>query len=246
MGRLLERVRNRLTILGELRLPFRLVSYSESGEDLIVAKAFHLLGIERPRYLDLGANHPVRFNNTFHFYRKGESGVCVEPNVQMAGLIRTYRPRDLLLPVGVAGTGGGGKLRFYSFDNPGVSTFSKEQAEHVERVSPYRVREVIEVDVLGVNEVLERATVRGGCDYISLDCEGLDLEILRRLDFARFRPAVLCVETVLPGPDDTDPTRLGGKMPEIPAFLAGQGYNVFADTYVNTIFLDGTRLRFPS
>jgi FkbM family methyltransferase len=241
---LLRRVRNRLATLGELRLPFRQVSYSDAGEDLLADKAFQLLGIERPGYIDFGANHPVRFNNTYRFYRRGGTGVCVEPNPDLAPLFRRYRARDLLIPAGVTAAGGG-RLTFYSFDNPGVSTFSKAQAEQIERTTPYRVRATIEVAVLGVNEVFERAAATGR-DFVSLDCEGLDLEILRGLDFARFRPAVVCVETVEPGPDQADPARLGTRIAGIPALLTTHGYRVFADTYVNTIFADAEQLRFPT
>lgn len=245
MPSLLTRVSNRLAILGELGLPFRRVSFSDSGEDLVVAKLLHLLQIERPGYVDLGANHPVRFNNTYYFYRSGGTGVCVEPNPDLAELFKRFRPRDLLLGAGVT-SASGGKLTFYSFDNPGVSTFSKTQADHIERTSPYKVRNVLEVDTINVNEVFDRAKSHGGYDFVSLDCEGLDLEILRGLDFNRFRPAVLCVETMLPGLDNATPEVLGGRIPEIAAELALQGYRPFADTYVNTIFADTTRIRFPA
>ena len=56
------------------------VSYSQSGEDLIVDFIFQALKIDNPTYLDIGAHHPSFINNTFFFYEKGCVGVCVEPD----------------------------------------------------------------------------------------------------------------------------------------------------------------------
>jgi len=61
---LLRRARNKLRILTEIPLPFRNLSFSATGEDLIVADAFRRMGCERPFYFDIGTNHPIRRNNT--------------------------------------------------------------------------------------------------------------------------------------------------------------------------------------
>jgi hypothetical protein len=69
--------------------------------------------------------------------------------------------------------------------------------------------------------------------FISIDVEGLDLEIVQSLDFNAFRPQVLCIETLTYTEDRTERKRT-----EIIDFVCSQGYFQYADTYINSIFVD--------
>jgi FkbM family methyltransferase len=236
---LINRVQNKLSIIRELPLPFRQVSFSATGEDLIVADVFRRLKITRPFYFDIGTNHPVRFNNTYMFYRNGGRGVCVEPQPQLCEAIRKRRPRDVCLNAG-AGARSSAPLTFYTFENPYLSTFSQAQAELLQSRGTSRLVSTTQVPILDVNEILARCP-KGTPSFVSLDCEGMDLAILQGIDFERFRPTVFCVETAAPSPDS--PLHLGPKVPDIATALIAHGYWAFADTYVNTIFVDGRSLR---
>jgi hypothetical protein len=68
-------------------------------------------------------------------------------------------------------------------------------------------------------------------NFISIDVEGLDLAILKTLDFSRYKPEVICAETV-----EFNARRPVEKIPAIGFFLESQGYFVFADTFINTVF----------
>ena len=70
-------------------------------------------------------------------------------------------------------------------------------------------------------------------DLVSLDVEGLDLDILRSIDFSRYRPHVFCVETVSYAGGDGS----GIKSPEIHALMLQNGYRLYADTYINSIYV---------
>jgi len=71
---------------------------------------------------------------------------------------------------------------------------------------------------------------------VSLDVEGLDLDILRAWDFTRWRPAVFCIETLTY-------TQAGkaAKVTEIFKRMEEVGYHVYADSYINSIFVAGER-----
>ena len=69
-------------------------------------------------------------------------------------------------------------------------------------------------------------------DFLSLDVEGLDFDILSSIDYDANYHKVICVETIEYTPDGT-----GGKNNDIIQFLLSKNYFVFADTFINTIFV---------
>jgi sucrose-6-phosphate hydrolase SacC (GH32 family) len=86
--------------------------------------------------------------------------------------------------------------------------------------------------LLGINHVISNYFTE--CpDFISIDVEGWDLQILKTLDFEKYNPAVFCVETLAYNNDGST-----YKIKEIYDFLNGQGYFPYKETYANTIFLN--------
>jgi FkbM family methyltransferase len=211
-------------------------SYAQSGEDLVAEFIFRYLKIyaENVNYLDVGANDPVFSNNTYFFYLKGGRGVLVEPNVAHCTKLRAVRPEDHTLAAGIGVTA----LRqadYYIMSEPSWNTFSKEEADHQVEVTQGRVtiKEVIKMPLLNINDVMAEH-FKGAPAFLSIDAEGLHLAILKTVDFARFRPQVICVETLISGTKTT--------IAEIPAFLETQQYVPRGQTFVNTLFVDGALL----
>jgi FkbM family methyltransferase len=200
-------------------------SFSQSGEDLIVSTLFDVMGAELPTYLDIGAFHPYQLSNTALFYTQGSRGITVEPNPDSAGLFRTMRPRDRHLNVGVAAKPG--HLTLYRMTAPTLNTFSLEAAEQACAASEgrQRIESTVDVDVVTVPQLLAGQRCP---DFVSLDVEGLDVEILRTLPTWPGVPTVICVESVVFGSSD--------KIPEVREIAEANGYVSFADTGINTIF----------
>jgi FkbM family methyltransferase len=228
---LLERVVRRIF------LPGSQTGYSQFGEDLIIQFLFHNLGIEKPTYLDIGANHPKFISNTYYFYRRGSSGVLVEPNPRLSKRLRAARPRDVVLEVGI-GLSAATQADFYVFAGfaDGLSTFSKSDAMHWQTVGQkgygkIPIEKVIQVPLVPINQIIEKHFGGKAPNILSLDVEGLDLDVLKGLDYDRFAPDVVCVETL--GYDENQATF---KRTEIIEFMLGKNYVAYADTRVNTIF----------
>jgi hypothetical protein len=209
-------------------------SYAQCGEDLIVDFACQYLGIKNISYLDIGAYHPTKINNTYYFYRAGHRGVLVEPNVTMCKLLRKVRPLDKTLEAGI-GVAAAREADYYVMNDPAWNTFSKEEAEHQVKIMKGRIKiaEIRKVPLLSVNDVMEDQ-FKGAPTFLSVDAEGLHLAILKTIDFGRFRPLLLCTETLVSGSCET--------IPEIPAFMASQDYVVRGGSFVNTIFMDSKAL----
>lgn len=207
------------------------VSYAQCGEDLILDHLFTWLKIDRPCYLDIGAHHPLLLSNTYFFYSKGCRGVCVEPDPALFHEITRRRPGDTCLNVGV-GLAPQDKAPFYVMSASYLNTFSKAEALRCQGYGTVQIEKVIEVPMLSVNRII--ADNFAQCpNLVSIDVEGVDLEIVRSFDFDISRPEVFCVETITYTQDHTEE-----KVNEIIAHMAEKDYFVYADTYINTIFVD--------
>jgi FkbM family methyltransferase len=209
-------------------------SFSQSGEDRIVKFLFDVLGIVRYRYLDVGAHHPRRFSNTYLFYTLGGSGVLVEPNPRWAALIARVRPRDRCLNAGLAAQARSG-VPFYVMKSDTLCTFSKDEAERMAAECGEEISEVRQLDLVAPQSVLS-ADFSEGLNLVSLDVEGLELEILEAFDLQRYRPEVFCIETISYATNGR-----GEKSGDLVEFMTSNGYLVYADTYINTIFVDRSR-----
>ena len=78
--------------------------------------------------------------------------------------------------------------------------------------------------------------VKGAVDFMSIDAEGLDMEVLTSNDWIKYRPTLLCVETVdfidilTSGKKDSDRKSI------IDRFLYQKGYREYVSNGLNTIY----------
>lgn len=222
-----------------LVVPATAESYAQQGEDLIVAEILRKhLGIFLPTYVDIGAHDPVIGSNTYYFYVRGARGLLVEPNPFYADKLRKARPGDQVLEAGI-GPGDKETLAdYYIVHGDGqLNTFSKAQADAiVKQQGPQAIERVTQVRLVNVNAALAEHFSSGGPDFISIDTEGLDLDILRSLDFTRFRPKVVCAETC----------KMDGTVDqEMLVLMAARGYDARGGTFINTVFVDRQALARP-
>jgi FkbM family methyltransferase len=222
---------NRLRALRErIFAPHAHISYAQSGEDLIARHLLiEVLGRRCVRYLEIGAHEPWFLSNTALFYRMGGHGVLVEPDEDLCRNLRRHRPRDICIQAGI-GDGQTQEGQFYVLSARTLSTFSANEArQYVE--GGYRIERTVDVPLLSVNELIGTYFATG-LEFVSIDVEGLDYEVLQSFDFSNCRPDVFCIETVR----HSSERRKWRKRPEIVAVMQDKGYFVYADTFVNTIF----------
>ena len=94
------------------------------------------------------------------------------------------------------------------------------------------LKETREIKLENINSIIE-SYFKSTPDFISIDVEGLDIDILESLDFKKFRPKVFCIETLT-----FSPTGNGQKITAIFDIMKKNGYKIYADTYINTIFVE--------
>lgn len=206
-------------------------SFSQAGEDRIVHYLFYSLGLDKPTYVDIGTNHPVHGNNTYFFYHRGATGICIEPDPVLFAKIKQVRNRDKCLNVGI-GLNETTAAEFFKYPakHSGYNTFNKEEVE-LRQNTGLNYEEKLLIPLKNINHILEQ-NMGHAPDLVSIDVEGLDLEILRSYDFDNYAPLVLIAETIRFGD-----TAAAAKQQDIIDFVLSQGYTVYADTHINTIFL---------
>lgn len=171
-----------------------MTSYAQNHEDVLLDRLFPrgLTGF----YVDVGANDPIRNSITKHFYDLGWHGVNVEPASEPFKRLAKARPRDVNLNVGLSDHEG--MLTLYEFppDISAVSTFSEEQAEWHRDSGLASVAQPVSVTTLA--KVLQEHAAERTIDFLSIDVEGHERQVLAGGDWTRFRPRVVVVEATQP------------------------------------------------
>ena len=144
----------------------RKISYSQSGEDLIVEFLFSWLGIERFSYLDLGTNDPQKLNNTYLFYTKGHSGLLVEADSTLGNFIRKIRPKDELIISAVSDIHDA-EITFYKMNSDTLSSVSQETVNSYEKNSNHKIDLAFKVSNIHINELLKKYFSNNTPEFIS-------------------------------------------------------------------------------
>ncbi len=166
-------------------------SFALFAEDAIISGIAERYNISIKHYIDIGANHPMYGNSTFLFYLKGCSGILVEPNRSYSDRIKQYRPRDTVWNVGIAGKGTKCEGTYYEVEGFDTrNTFSEETAEYY-RQRGFNVHTKM-VDLMDLESLLEQYGER--VDYINIDVEGMEYDILKEFDFRKHDIAVFNIE----------------------------------------------------
>jgi len=205
-----------------------LSSYSQEGEDMILRRLFD--GKTVGFYVDVGAHHPKRFSNTYFFYKLGWSGINIDAMPGSMTEFNKLRKRDINLELGVRGDRG--CLEYYMFNEPALNSFSKELSEqrHDEN-SQYRISTTAEVEVRPLAEILDEYLPKDKeIDFLSVDVEGFDLDVLTSNDWDKYRPQYVLAEILGSNFQDL------GNDPVV-QYIKKQNYKVFCKC-MNTVFFE--------
>lgn len=166
--------------------------YAQDGEDLVLARL--LEDIENGFYVDIGAHHPTRFSNTYLFYLKGWSGINVDAQPQSMDVFKKYRPRDINIECGIGLLKG--QENYYQFNEPALNTFDYSEAS-IKNVAPYKIINVVKVEIKRLDEILDNyVRLNQNIDFMSIDVEGKDLEVLQSNNWLKYRPRYILAETL--------------------------------------------------
>jgi FkbM family methyltransferase len=158
---------------------------SQDEEEKLVRKFFG--GAETGFFVEVGANHPTKNSQTWHLEQAGWTGVLVEPQPDLAAWLITARTAKVFacacsspdkaaksLPLHVSGP-------MSSLDRTKMAPGAKTQY-------------VLMVPVRTLDDILQEAEAPTPIDFLSIDVEGHELEVLSGFDFARWQPRLILLE----------------------------------------------------
>lgn len=168
------------------------VSYAQNREDLLIAGFFP--DVSNGHYVDVGASHPVDLSVTKLFYDAGWTGINIEPIPALAEALRTARPNDVTVEAALGAEPGEATLREYA--GYGLSTLNADlvaahtanPTEWTTEFTDYTVRVTTLASVLAEHPLPH-------INFLKVDAEGTEYDVLAGNDWNRFRPELICIET---------------------------------------------------
>lgn len=198
--------------------------YSQSGEDIILSK---LLTGKHGFYVDVGAFHPQHYSNTALLYKRGWRGINIDPNPESIALLKMYRRRDINLCVGVSREAK--EMDYFIFNQKSCNTFSVAQKEKMEKRKYIKLLETRKIACLPLAQILENnVPLETKIDFMNVDVEGFDIEVLESNDWQKFSPQVIAVE-------DVDFSVEAPERSRVYQFLKNKGYTIFGFTGMTLI-----------
>jgi FkbM family methyltransferase len=204
-------------------------SFSSDGEDYILLKIFE--NIHQGNYIDIGSNHPVLHSNTFSLYLRGWRGVCIDPLPFLSPKYKYFRTSDKFYNSGFHLGNTDRSSDFYYFpSHPDNSTFDRDQVKLLQDQYNRCDFEVLKVSLIGLDAIISNFTDKSSMHLVSIDVEGLELEIIKEFIRKDIFPWVFCVE-------ELSYTLVDIKTSEIYEFLINNGYVLISRTFLSSVYI---------
>ena len=168
------------------------IYYSQFGED-IVLKGFILRSINNGFYVDVGCYHPKKYSNTYKLYKRGWRGINIDLDRLKIKAFNWVRPQDHNVTAAISDQKS--TVKVYNF---GHYSLDSTLDEHTAFKNREKIQGVREVESRTLSEIIESSPFAGRqIDLLSIDTEGHDLNVLKSLDFEKYKPRLVIIETHL-------------------------------------------------
>ncbi len=163
-------------------------SYSMFGEDVEINKFFQ--NKFEGFYIDVGCYHPLEGNNTHLLYKKNWRGINIDANSLSIDLFNIARKEDTNVNLAVDKVKSTKKLFFRKEINM-LNTINEKFAK-IHFLKGFKEK-FVETDTL--NSIIEKTIYKNReIDFLNIDVEGNELNVLQSLNFDKYNPKIICVE----------------------------------------------------
>lgn len=167
------------------------VHYSSQGEDIILQNIF--IGKKNGFYVDIGAYHPFEYSNTYLLYKRGWHGINIDANYEAIEKIRKKRKRDISIHAVVSDKIQ--DVKYYLYKTPAYNTICENIVIKLEKMHSKKPIAITNIKTKKLVDILDTYLAPGiSIDYMNIDVEGNDMNVLQSNDWLRFNPEVISVE----------------------------------------------------
>lgn len=173
---------------------YGLGSYAQEGEDILLKRIFEYRNInDGGFYIDVGAHHPQRFSNTYFFYKRGWRGINIDATPNSMNLFNELRERDINLEFAVSDKLD--TLTYYMFNEPALNSFDKNLSLKRNLLKNYSIIEKKDIDTITLENILDKYLPKNqDIDFLSIDVEGFDFQVLKSNNWLKYSPKVVLIE----------------------------------------------------
>ena len=163
------------------KLFYKRKNYSQFNEDLFLVDFFH--NKKKGKFVDLGAFHPIRYNNTHLLYKKGWSGTNIDLNPVAIDMFNIARNRDINICALMSEKSNIEKNVYYEHGFSAVNSLvlTKELKKVLKKVKIMKTKTFDDL-------------VSHDFDFLNIDLEGHDYEVLRTINLKKNKPGLICIE----------------------------------------------------
>lgn len=216
-----------MLVMEDTATRFRLDSWAQEGEDLVLRRFFE--GQKRGFYVDIGAHHPHRFSNTFFFYKRGWRGINIDAMPGSMEIFRQQRPEDTNLELAISDQP---EMTYYMFNDPALNGLCAEVAERRDGKRGNHIVQRLPVTTSTLAQIFdEHVPAETTIDFLTIDVEGHDLDVLKSNDWSKHRPRMVLAEDLEKLPLDEL------HKSAITHYMRDCGYRPCARTF-NTLFFE--------
>lgn len=201
--------------------------FGQTGEDAILQL---ILPEKKGFYLDIGAGNPIKSSNTYFFYKKGWSGIAIDPIESNKKLFKILRRRDRFIQQIV--TENYDALDFWEFIPNEYSTSNPVVAEDLVAQNRASLKAQYKVKSVRISDLNLFATPIEPV-VVSIDAEGMDFDVLKSNNWNQFLPRVIAIE---------EWGNVHETESEVGKYLKHKGYIRFAWTSLTSIFVHKAHL----
>jgi len=170
-------------LIFDYKFYFKRKTYSQFGEDLFIENFFS--NKHNGIYVDIGCYHPIKYSNTAKLFNKGWRGYNIDINQTSIDFFKIVRPRDKNIHTFLSNDSKK-KIKYYS-----GGLFDARNSISRAHLINCGIKKIYEEYV--ISEKFDNL-LNEKFDFLNIDCEGSDFEVLKLIDLIRFEQALICIE----------------------------------------------------
>ena len=164
-------------------------SYSISNVDLVIERIFKKK--KKGIFIDVGCNHPIKYNNTYLLYKKGWSGINIDLDQESIKQFNEFRTRDVNIQTLVTSFDNEEKNLYFYHNRSAINTISKELVESRNN----NFKEIKKIKGKSLNSIIENSKFKNSkIDLMSIDIENYEFEALKNFNFNKYNIDIIVAE----------------------------------------------------